>query len=135
MDTKIKEFYSAYDAAWNQRDAEAFTGSFLENGSAHFFTLNEKKTELNSRAEALEFYIPSFRGLEARPTVLHKTEIVRTQEVSTDLLLVDGVALITEKDSEDKLVTLRNWAVHFLLVKTAEGWRVFSLRCCEQPHS
>ena len=133
MDIQLSAFFASYDSAWNQRDAEAFTGHFLENASAIFFMLDGKKSALNSRAEMLTFYIPSFQSLQARPTVAHKTEIDRTQNITPDLMLVDGDALITEQNAEGQNAVVRKWAVSFLLTKTELGWKVFSLRASDRP--
>lgn len=133
METEITAFFSSYDAAWNRHNAEAFTSHFLENASAHFFMLDGKKSELNSRAEMLAFYIPSFQSLQSRPTVAHQTTIHRTQNASPDLLIVDGDALITEQNAEGATATVRKWAVSFLLTKTEAGWKIFSLRGSDRP--
>jgi uncharacterized protein (TIGR02246 family) len=133
METQLNSFFSSYDAAWNRHDARAFTNLFLENTSAYFFMLDGRKTEMNGRAEMLEFYLASFEGLRERPSVTHNTEIARAQEVCDELSTADGMALITETNAEGKSTTLRSWAVHFLLKKTEDGWRVFSLRASERP--
>ncbi len=133
MDIHFSDFFASYDAAWNQRDAEAFTGHFTEDASAIFFMLDGKKNTLNSRAEMLAFYVPSFQSLLSRPTVTHKTEIDRTQNLTPDLMLVDGEALITEQNAEGKSSPIRKWAVSFLLTKTITGWKVFSLRASDRP--
>lgn len=133
MDTQIAAFFTSYDETWSRHDAAAFTDHFLENASAQFHALDGKKTEINSRAEMLAFYTPSFESLQSRPTVGHITKINRTQSLSSDLMLADGDALITEQNAEGTIVTVRKWAVSFVLQQTEAGWRILSLRASDRP--
>ena len=132
MDNKISAFFASYDASWS-RHAAAFIDHFVENASAQFHALDGKKVELDSRAEMFAFCTPSFESLQSKPTVGHATEINRTQNLSFNLALVDGGALITEQNAEGATVTVRKWAVSFLLTNTEQGWKVISLRASDRP--
>ncbi|MBI5934592.1 MAG: nuclear transport factor 2 family protein [Chloroflexi bacterium] len=133
MDTQIAAFFTSYDATWSRHDAAAFTNHFLENASAQFHALDGKKTELNSRAEMPAFYTPSFKSLQSRPTVGHITEINRMQNLLSNLMLADGDALITEQNAEGATVTIRKWAVSFVLQQLESGWKILSLRASDRP--
>jgi len=133
MDNLLSTFFDSYDAAWSSHDARAFTNHFLDNASSQFFTLDGKKIEMNNRDEMLASYTPSFESLQSKPTVGHLTKINRTQNFSTDVLLVDGDAFITEKNADGETVTVRKWAVSFLLTKVESGWKIFSLRASDRP--
>ena len=134
MNKEITELLADYDNAWNARDAVTYSNLFLEDATAIFFTLDGNKIELLNRTAILDFYIPQFQGLAARPNVHHHTQITRTQQISNGLLNADGDAIITDVKAETgETVTLRKWAVVFTLVNKEKQWRIFSLRAFERP--
>ena len=133
MDTEITDLFKTYDAFWNQRATESYCALFLEEATALFFMLDGNKTELNGRAELLEFYIAQFQKLQSQPSIQHNTNITRTQIASPQLALADGEAVITGENAEGTIAVRRKWAVAFVLQKTDAGWRILSLRAYDLP--
>ncbi|HEX2052986.1 MAG TPA: SgcJ/EcaC family oxidoreductase [Actinomycetota bacterium] len=118
QEAAVKAVESAYDTAWNDGDVEAIV-SYL---TPDVVMVNPRGGVATGHEQVRRHLQELFAGEFA--TSRHTSRIVRVSFVSSDVAVVDGVALI---ESDDSSAPERH-AFTDVLVRRNDGWLVAHVR-------
>lgn len=124
MEVLSSELVSAFDGAWNRRDAEALASLFHEDGDFHFYN----GLELRGRRLIQRIY-----GRSVFPNLpeglIHRTRSVRVRVLSDKVALGDGKVdlLDTTKADEENQVQLTVSAT-IILTNDDGRWGISAVR-------
>lgn len=126
----VRDVWTQVDAAWNARDAQAFSRHFAEDVSFRFVRRGQS---LDGRATLLEHFGEQFPRYA--PELRHRTRIDAVRGVAPGVSTAEGEVRIVRPaaDVEEPPVVLRTFAIFAVMSASGEAWTIRALRVYELP--
>lgn len=115
--------WAALDAAWNARDAEAFSESFTEGAILAFV---DRDSTFDGRAAIRAEFVERFPKVAA--SYSHHATVTRTRAVAHGVLAVDGIVEVRRNGQP-----FRTFWTFSVLVEDGSRWRFREMRVFQQP--
>lgn len=121
----IRAVWSQVDAAWNARDAQAFSRLYAEDAS---FTFVQRGESLNGRSTIFEHFSERFPRFA--PDLRHRTRIDAIQPIGPGVFTADGnVEILRVSDVGDEPPeVLRTFAIFAVMGVHDDEWSIRALR-------
>lgn len=122
----ICDLWSEVDAAWNARDAQAFSRLFAEDATFRFVrrgqSLDGRQTILEHFGELFPRYAPDLR---------HHSRIKTIRALAPGVFTADGEVDILRPSGNRAGTVLRTFAIFAMMCEKDEDWSIHALRIYE----
>lgn len=123
----VLDVWAEIDAHWNARDADGFSERFTEDAR---FVFVDRRHELHARDGIHAHFSEQFPQIAA--PFSHHTTITAIREIVPGVTEVDGkVEIMRTSDDGAEPMRTRLFAIHGIMTRAEEVWRVDSLRVFE----
>lgn len=124
-----RTYRTFFDAAWNTRNADAFSRLFLENGSLEFV---DRRQSLDGRAKIRAHFAEQFPRFA--PDIRHVTNVRAIHHLVPDLIAIDGDVEIQRTGTTSAApAVIRRFVVSAVMMRTVAGWSIRLLRAYQMP--
>lgn len=126
----VRTLWSTLDTLWNARDAERFGDLFAVDASFEFVDRGER---LEGRRAIRHHFAQRFPRFA--PDVRHRTHVRAVHAIAPGVSTVDGKVEILREGTGDgaEPVVSRTFAIFAVMLRTADGWRIRTLRAYALP--
>lgn len=127
-DANARALFARLDAAWDGRDAEAFSAVFTEDVSFYFADRGEG---FDGRAALFESFAQRFPTFPAE--LRHVTEISATSRIAPGVTAVDGGVQVLRVADDGEAAVFRSFSIFALVEEEGDACRVRLIRIWQLP--
>ena len=127
-DAHARALFAELDAAWNARDAEAFSAVFTEDVSFHFADRGEG---FEGRAALFESFAQRFPTFPEE--LRHVTEVREASGIVPGVVAVDGGVEVLRISDDGEASVFRSFSIFALVEEDDDGCRVRLIRIWQLP--